>query len=102
MLVCDQGVAAMVATHGERDIPGAMPITLSTEAGHLGGIPAGGKQFGAAHNAAAHMPMASMIDLYQGGGVDIAFLGMAEVILDELHVPMDVLDVMDVFCLPVP
>lgn len=71
----------MVASHGATDIPQALPVTLSTEAGHIGGIPAGGRQFGAAHNAEAHIPTASMIDLYQGGGVDVAFLGMAEVSL---------------------
>lgn len=72
-------MATMVASHGARDIPQSMPVTMSTEAGHMGGVPAGGRQFGASHNAAAHLPTASMIDLYQGGGVDVAFLGMAEV-----------------------
>lgn len=45
----------------------------------MGGVPTGGLRFGASHNAAAHMPCATMIDFYNGGGVDVACLGMAEV-----------------------
>lgn len=73
-----QGVATICTTHGHHN-PSALPINLSTEAGSIGGVPAGGLRFGASHNAAAHMPCASMIDFYNGGGVDVACLGMAEV-----------------------
>lgn len=73
-----QGVATVCTTHGHHN-PSAMPINLSTEAGSIGGVPTGGLRFGASHNAAAHMPCATMIDFYNGGGVDVACLGMAEV-----------------------
>ena len=35
--------------------------------------------FGAAHNADCVVPTATMLDFYNGGGVDIACLGAAEV-----------------------
>ncbi|KAL3152392.1 hypothetical protein ABBQ32_001446 [Trebouxia sp. C0010 RCD-2024] len=73
-----EGVATVCTTHGHHN-PSAMPINLSTEAGSIGGVPTGGLRFGASHNAAAHMPCATMIDFYNGGGVDVACLGMAEV-----------------------
>ena len=51
----------MCTTHAHHN-PEALPINLSTEAGSMGGIPTGGLRFGASHNAASHMPCASMID----------------------------------------
>ena len=74
-----QGVAQMVATHARRDNPKCLPLTLTTEVGIVGGFPAGGLRFGAAHNSAAAMPCASMLDFYNGAGADVACLGMAEV-----------------------
>lgn len=50
-------------------------LTLSTEAGALGGTPAGGRAFGASHGAAAHVTLPTMLDLYQGGAVAVAVLG---------------------------
>ena len=44
-----------------------------------GGSPCGGLLFGTAHNADVHMPTPSMLDFYNGGGCDAAFLGCAEV-----------------------
>ena len=73
---CVQGVSVMVATHGD-DV--ANTCHLTTEAGVIGGSPVGGLLFGAARNATALMPAASIIDFYQGGGCDLAVLGMAEV-----------------------
>ena len=78
MSILVQGVATICTTHGHHN-PSALPINLSTEAGSIGGVPTGGLRFGASHNAAAHMPCATMIDFYNGGGVDVACLGMAEV-----------------------
>lgn len=37
--------------------------------------------FGAAHNADCIVPCATMLDFYNGGGVDMACLGAAEVAL---------------------
>ncbi|GAB4815940.1 hypothetical protein N2152v2_002986 [Parachlorella kessleri] len=73
-----EGVAVMVATHSHQN-PHAASVTLTTEVGAFGGIPGGGLKFGTSHNAAALVPTATMIDFYNGGGVDMACLGMAEV-----------------------
>ncbi|EIE20813.1 nagb/rpia/CoA transferase-like protein [Coccomyxa subellipsoidea C-169] len=73
------GVARMVATHGSAQIPNALPAHLTTEAGMFGGFPAGAARFGAAHNADCIVPCATMLDFYNGGGVDMACLGAAEV-----------------------
>ncbi len=53
-------------------------LTLSVESGGMGGLPASGPAFGAMIGAGTIIDMANQFDFYDGGGLDVCFMGALE------------------------
>ncbi len=66
-------VAAIAAEEGVSDA-----MTMTTEVGGIGGVPASLPNFGHSYNAEAIVEHHAQFDYYDGGGIDVAFLGLAQ------------------------
>ncbi len=68
------GIANVAAEEDMEDL-----VSLTVEAGPVGGIPGQGLYFGSSINPKAIMEQGYMFDFYAGGGLDVAFVSFAEV-----------------------
>jgi propionate CoA-transferase len=71
------GIPSDVATIANEERVSHM-MTMTTESGGIGGIPASLPHFGSSYNAEALVDTYAQFDFYDGGGIDVTFLGLAQ------------------------
>jgi len=77
--VVNVGVGIGVGVGAVADVEGIInDVTFTLELGVFGGTPQSKADFGSAVNASSYLSHPSMFDFYHGGGLDIAFLGAAQ------------------------
>lgn len=67
------GVSSVAAEEGVADL-----LTMTTELGNFGGMPAGGPDFPSSYNSDCTVDHPYMFDFYDGGGLDACVLGLAQ------------------------
>jgi propionate CoA-transferase len=76
--VVNLGVGVPTTIPAVANEEGLSDLLLSIESGTIGGMPASGLATGASYNPEAIIRQSDMFDFYDGGGIDVAYLGMAE------------------------
>ena len=78
--VVNVGVGVGVGVGAVADVEGVIKdVTFTLELGTFGGTPQSRTDFGSAVNTTSFLAHPSMFDFYHGGGLDIAFLGAAQI-----------------------